>query len=111
MASEWDGDLDDLTAKLVTESGYLNAMANIFERLASGELTRDETSGLIGARRCLESFRDAREGRLRTKQHDELVRELQATREAMRDKGGGTVGVSPSQDRLPSRKGKGATEK
>lgn len=99
--------LTPLAAELLTANGFLNAMAQIYERLQSGELTRDETSGLIGARRCLESFRDAREGQLRTEEHKELVVELQATREAMRDKAGNAIGVNPNQVRLPRRPGAG----
>lgn len=85
------GDPSKLATELLTECGYLNAMALLFDQLSSGELTRDQTSALIGARRCLESFAEARSNREQKAMHRELVQELQMTREAMRQRGGGTT--------------------
>ena len=55
--------LSDQAKVLMTEVGWLNAMAEIFETLKEGMCTRDETTALTSARRCLDSFKDAREAR------------------------------------------------
>lgn len=90
-------------ASLLTEAGYLNAMADLFERLSSGELTRDETSALIGARRCLQSFADAREAQVAKDQHAELVAELKATQDALKHKGSGATSFTRDSLSLPRR--------
>lgn len=109
MADDSGADLDETAAALLTESGYLNAMAWLYTELASGDLTRDQTSAYIGARRCLESFRDVRDGRLRSKEHQELVREMKLTREAMKQQGSGGTNFSDNQLSLPRRPSTGAT--
>lgn len=83
--------LSELAAELMTEHGYLNAMARLYQALASGELTRDQTSALIGARRCLESFNSARDTRELQRRHDELVQALTAARDALRARTGSST--------------------
>lgn len=107
-SADIDGNLSELAKELLTESGYLSAMAVIYEQLVSGECTRDQTSGLIGARRCLESFAEARQARVAAVNHAELVRELQAAKEAMRQQGSGATNFSSDQVSLPRRPSAGA---
>ena len=100
-----------MASVLLTEKGYLEAMAKLFNSLANEDLTRDETSGLIGARRCLESFADAREGKIRTKEHKELIRDMRKTREALKQKGAGATSLTDEQLPLTRRTGKGTPKK
>ena len=101
--------LGKLAKLLLTESGYLDAMADLYERLSSGELTRDETSALIGARRCLQSFADTRVAQEERGEHAELVHELRATREAMKNQGSGATRQTGKAISLPRRAGEGST--
>ncbi len=89
--------------KLLTESGYLEAVAEIYLKLSGGGLPRDEVSALIGARRCLESFASTRLARVAASDHAELTKELRATRAAMAVTGNGATGFTKDQIQLPRR--------
>lgn len=111
MSGDSDTKLGDAASVLLTEAGYLNAMENLFAQLSGGGLTRDETSALIGARRCLQSFADAREGKLRTNEHKELIKDMRKTREALKQKGAGASSLTDEQLPLPRRTSKGTPKK
>lgn len=79
----------DLALELMTEKGVTKAMAHIYRRLTTEDLTRDQTSALIGARRCIEWFGDRQHEMEQVREHAELIEEMRKTREAMRERGGG----------------------
>lgn len=107
-SDEVDGELSELATRLLTEGGYLTAMAEIYLQLSSGELTRDQTSGLIGARRCLESFAEARNARVATSRHEQLLSELRSVKDQMKQQGSGATNFSSDQVQLPRRPSTGA---
>lgn len=82
-------ELSATAAELLTRAGYLNASADLYTSLASGGLRRDEVTALIGARRCLEPFEKERARDEEQAKHDELLAELEKTREALRRRGTG----------------------
>ena len=108
MASKSKG-LGAAAKKLLTEAGYLNAMADLFNRLSTEDLTKNETTALIGARRCLQSFADARIERQERAEHAQLTAELEATREAMKNQGSGATRQTGKTISLPRRAGEGST--
>lgn len=101
----------DLSARaLLTEKGYVNAVVWVAARLCTEELTRDETSALLGARKCFDKMADVRLEREQRKAHTDLVGELGATRAALKTQGsGGTTGFTSDQVQLPRKPGKGST--
>lgn len=74
------GQLTDTAADLLSAEGRLNALAELYTRLASGELTRDQTSALIGARRCLAGFMEAHAAIIAQREHKQLTADLAETR-------------------------------
>lgn len=99
-----DGDLEKKAELLLTESGYLNAMADLFVELSSLELTRDQTSAAIGARRCLQSFLDARVSREFEQRHRELLAAHKETQFLLRQQqGAGVTSFDREGLQIPSR--------
>ena len=99
-----------LTARaklLISEAGNSNAMAELFDALNSGDLTRDETSGKIAARRCLESLAETGIRQAEAVAHAALLQEMRLTREAMKMQGSGATNFTSEQATLPRRQGKG----
>lgn len=99
-----------LAAELLTQDGVTCAMAGIYDRLAHDDLTRDQATPLIGARRVLEWFAKERHDCERTREHDELIEELRRTREAMRSRGGGQTSFEDDPLQAADRAGSVATE-
>lgn len=72
----------DLAAKaeeLLSEEGYAKALACLYVRLTSGQLSRDETTGAVAARRVLESLRDLAKDREQSEQLESLKEQLRQT--------------------------------
>lgn len=97
-----------LAKRLLTEVGYLDALADLYERLSSGLLTRDETSSLIGARRCLEGFAKVREQREDTVKHRELLAAHTTTQDLLRHaQGSGVTSFDRERIQVPRLSGEG----
>ena len=94
--------LSAAAASLMTEEGYLNALASIYEDLARADLTRDQVSSLIGARRCLAGFADARKEKEFERSHKELLSAHTKTQELIsQQQGTGTTSFDSERLQIP----------
>ncbi len=75
-------ELTPLAAELRTLIGQQNALAELYAKLRSARNTRDETSSLLGAVRCVGKFSDQREHEEDRALKAAVERELRLTREA-----------------------------
>ena len=111
MAADPKDTLTERAAELLTEAGYLNALAELHDALAFDELTRDKISAKIGAKQCLKPFAEAREEKLRSQEHQQLLAEMRQIRESMKKQGSGGTNFSEDQIRIPRRPSKGSPKK